>query len=454
MKELNVNAAITNYVIGPSVTRYEIMLQPGVRANTFMNLQEDFKLALGATSLRIESPIPGKPATIGIEVPNEIRGMVTLKELMLTLPNKKEKLYVPAGKAISGEPISISITSMPHCLISGATNSGKSVCANSIICSLLLNYKPDELKMIMIDPKKVEMLFYTNLPHLLCPIITESSKALVALDKLVKEMMHRFDTFASLGVKNIAAYNEYRKQKNEMIMPFIILIVDEFAELMAYKQSNLVEEKVQTLVQLGRAAGIHLILCTQRPSVNVITGTIKNNIPCRMTFRLSSFADSKTVIDGSGAEKLLNNGDMLLLTPDFTGLRRIQGAFVSDQEIDDIVAYCKKQCVPLYDQEFLDLRTEEEKEFELHTKLNSGNTNEEDNGYNAKYMDVRNFVLIEQKASTTLIQRKFKIGYGKAANYMDMLEDEGIVGPENGSKGREVLMTFEEWEAKNESENN
>lgn len=454
MKELNVNAAITNYVIGPSVTRYEIMLQPGVRANTFMNLQEDFKLALGATSLRIESPIPGKPATIGIEVPNEIRGMVTLKELMLTLPNKKEKLYVPAGKAISGEPISISITSMPHCLISGATNSGKSVCANSIICSLLLNYKPDELKMIMIDPKKVEMLFYTNLPHLLCPIITESSKALVALDKLVKEMMHRFDTFASLGVKNIASYNEYKKQKNEMIMPFIILIVDEFAELMAYKQSNLVEEKVQTLVQLGRAAGIHLILCTQRPSVNVITGTIKNNIPCRMTFRLSSFADSKTVIDGSGAEKLLNNGDMLLLTPDFTGLRRIQGAFVSDQEIDDIVAYCKKQCAPLYNQEFLDLRTEEEKEFELHTKLNSGNTNEEDNGYNAKYMDVRNFVLIEQKASTTLIQRKFKIGYGKAANYMDMLEDEGIVGPENGSKGREVLMTFEEWEAKNESENN
>lgn len=454
MKELNVNAAITNYVIGPSVTRYEIMLQPGVRANTFMNLQEDFKLALGATSLRIESPIPGKPATIGIEVPNEIRGMVTLKELMLTLPNKKEKLYVPAGKAISGEPISISITSMPHCLISGATNSGKSVCANSIICSLLLNYKPDELKMIMIDPKKVEMLFYTNLPHLLCPIITESSKALVALDKLVKEMMHRFDTFASLGVKNIASYNEYRKQKNEPIMPFIILIVDEFAELMAYKQSNLVEEKVQTLVQLGRAAGIHLILCTQRPSVNVITGTIKNNIPCRMTFRLSSFADSKTVIDGSGAEKLLNNGDMLLLTPDFTGLRRIQGAFVSDQEIDDIVAYCKKQCAPLYNQEFLDLRTEEEKEFELHTKLNSGNTNEEDNGYNAKYMDVRNFVLIEQKASTTLIQRKFKIGYGKAANYMDMLEDEGIVGPENGSKGREVLMTFEEWEAKNESENN
>ena len=173
-----------------------------------------------------------------------------------------------------------------------------------------------------------------------------------------------------------------------------------------------------------------------------------------MTFRLSSFVDSKTVIDGSGAEKLLNNGDMLLLTPDFTGLRRIQGAFVSDQEIDDIVAYCKKQCAPLYDQEFLDLRTEEEKEFELHTKLNSGNTNEEDNGYNAKYMDVRNFVLIEQKASTTLIQRKFKIGYGKAANYMDMLEDEGIVGPENGSKGREVLMTFEEWEAKNESENN
>lgn len=454
MQELNVNATITNYTIGPSVTRYEIMLQPGVRANTFMNLQEDFKLALGATSLRIESPIPGKPATIGIEVPNEIRGMVTLKELVLSLPNKKEKLFVPAGKAIGGEPISISITSMPHCLISGATNSGKSVCANSIICSLLLNYKPNEVRMIMVDPKRVEMLFYTNLPHLMCPIITESSKALVALDKLVKEMMRRFDVFAKLGVKNIASYNEVMKQKNKDVMPFIVLIVDEFAELMAYKQSNLVEEKVQSLVQLGRAAGLHLILCTQRPSVNVITGTIKNNIPCRMTFRLSSFADSKTVIDGSGAEKLLNNGDMLLLTPDYTGLRRVQGAYISDKEIDDIVSYCKEQCSPQYDPEFMDLRTEEEKELDIHTKFNMGNTNEEDNGYNAKFLDIRNFVLMEQKASTSLLQRKFKIGYGKAANFIDMLEDEGIIGPENGSKGREVLMTYEEWESKNESQNN
>ena len=453
MQELNVNAAITNYVIGPSVTRYEIMLQPGVRANAFLNLQEDFKLALGATSLRVESPIPGKPATIGIEVPNDLRGMVTLKDIIMTLPNKKEKLFVPAGKAISGEPISISITSMPHCLISGATNSGKSVCANSIICSLLLNYKPNEVKMIMVDPKRVEMLFYTNLPHLMCPIITETGKALVALDKLSKLMMKRFDTFAALGVKNIATYNEVMRQKNKEIMPFILLIVDEFAELMAHRQSGLVEERVQSLVQLGRAAGIHLILCTQRPSVNVITGTIKNNIPCRMTFRLSSFADSKTVIDGSGAEKLLNNGDMLLLTPDFTGLRRIQGAYVSDKEIDDIVDYCKKQSKPLYDPDFMDLRTPEEKELDMQKRFNQlqsmDDESNESNDYNAKFNDVRYFVLTEQRASTSLIQRKFKIGYGKAANYVDMLEDEGIVGPENGSKGREVLMTYEEWESKN-----
>ena len=445
MKELNVNATINAFVVGPAVTRFEIALAPGVRVGSFTNLQEDFKLALGVNSIRIESPIPGKSA-IGIEVPNKERAMVSMKEIITKMPNKKEKLYVPVGKDITGTPLSFPIVSMPHCLISGATNSGKSVCANTIILSLLMNYKPSEVRMIMVDPKRVEMLFYKDIPHLLCPIITDSEKARVALEKLCDEMNKRFSIYAEVGVKNIASYNEMMVASNKPIMPFIFLIVDEFAELMLCKSRNIVEEKIQKLAQLGRAAGIHLILSTQRPDVNVIPGTIKTNLPCRMTFRLSSLADSRTVIDVSGAEKLLNNGDMLLLTPDFTGLRRVQGVYVSDKEIADVVAHCKKQVGPQYDANFLDLRTNEEKdEDEKLRYAMSGNTNKDDDASNdSLYEEVKRLVIAEQKASTSYLQRKFGIGYQKAARYIDMLESEGIVGPENGSKPRDVLVTGEE----------
>ena len=441
MKELNVDAQITNYVVGPSVTRYEITLAAGVRVNTFVNLQEDFKLALGVNSIRIEAPIPGKSA-IGIEVPNAFRAMVSMKEIISNLPNKKQKLYVPVGKDIGGQPISVGICDMPHCLISGATNSGKSVCANSIIVSLLMNYKPSEVRMIMVDPKRVEMLFYVDIPHLLCPIITDSNKALVALDKLCKRMMERFDMFAKVGAKNIATYNEMMVANDKEKMPFILLFVDEFAELMLTKKASMVEERIQKLVQLGRAAGIHLVLCTQRPDVNVITGTIKSNIPCRMTFRLSSLADSRTVIDVGGAEKLLNNGDMLLLTPDYTGLRRVQGVYVSDKEISDIVEYCKKQLPPQYDPEFADLRTEEEiaKERSMINDLAGLAKENKSSSDDALYEDIKAYVISEGKASGSLIQRKFSLGYNKAARMVDRLEEEGIVGPENGSKGREVLV--------------
>lgn len=442
IRELNVDAQITNYVVGPSVTRFEITLAAGVRVNTFVNLQEDFKLALGVNSIRIEAPIPGKSA-IGIEVPNNYRSMVSLKEIITTLPPKKHKLYVPVGKDIGGMPISVAICDMPHCLISGATNSGKSVCANTIILSLLMNYKPSEVRMIMVDPKRVEMLFYTDIPHLLCPIITDASKAMVALDKLCKRMMERFDIFAKEGVKNIASYNEKMVSLEKDKMPFILLFVDELAELMLSKKSQIVEEKIQKLVQLGRAAGIHLVLSTQRPDVNVITGTIKSNIPCRMTFRLSSLVDSRTVIDVGGAEKLLNNGDMLLLTPDYTGLRRVQGVYVSDKEIADVVDHCKKELSPQYDPEFLDLRTEEEKQEELNMKFESYGNNTNSGSKNASdealYEDIKRCVIMENKASASFIQRKFSLGYAKAARMLDRLEDEGIIGPENGSKGREVL---------------
>ena len=443
MKELNVQASISAFVVGPSVTRFEITLSPGVRVSSFTNLQEDFKLALGVNSIRIESPIPGKSA-IGIEVPNKYRAMVSMKEIITKMPNKKEKLFVPVGKDITGNPLSFPIVNMPHCLISGATNSGKSVCANTIILSLLMNYKPSEVRMIMVDPKRVEMLFYTDIPHLLCPIITDAEKARVALDKLCDEMNERFTIFAGVGVKNIASYNELMLSQNRHKMSFILLVVDEFAELMLCKNHNIVEEKIQKLAQLGRAAGIHLILSTQRPDVNVIPGTIKTNLPCRMTFRLSSLVDSRTVIDVGGAEKLLNNGDMLLLTPDFTGLRRIQGVYVSDSEIADVVAYCKKQMGPQYDPKFLDLRTEEEKarDEELKYALNQNSNNNEvrDDSKDDLYEQIKDFVIQEQKASTSFLQRKFNIGYSRAARIIDMLEDDGIIGPENGSKPREVLI--------------
>lgn len=444
MKELNVNASINTFVVGPSVTRFEISLAPGVRVGSFTNLQEDFKLALGVNSIRIESPIPGKSA-IGIEVPNKERAMVSMKEIITKMPDKKHKLYVPVGKDIAGTPLSFPICDMPHCLISGATNSGKSVCANTIILSLLMNYKPSEVRLIMVDPKRVEMLFYKDIPHLVCPIITEAEKARVALNKLCVEMDKRFSSFSEIGVKNIASYNEVMVKEKKKKMPFLLLVVDEFAELMLCKSHAIVEEKIQRIAQLGRAAGIHLILSTQRPDVNVIPGTIKTNLPCRMTFRLSSLADSRTVIDVGGAEKLLNNGDMLLLTPDFTGLRRVQGVYVSDSEIADVVEFCKKQMPPQYDPAFMDLRTEEEKEADEKLKyISNGNTIDEDKPIDPLYEEIKRFVIKEQKASTSFLIRKFSIGYGKAARYIDMLEEEGIVGPENGSRPREVLVSSED----------
>ena len=444
LAEFRIKVNVFNVVSGPVITCYELKPEVGVRVENISRYANNLQMTLEAKSMRILSPIPGKNA-IGIEVPNQYRAMVTMKEIITKMPNKKHKLYVPVGKDITGTPLSFPICDMPHCLISGATNSGKSVCANTIILSLLMNYKPSEVRLIMVDPKRVEMLFYKDIPHLLCPIITESEKARVALDKLCVEMNKRFTEFSKVGVKNIASYNEHMVSQGKYKMPFILLVVDEFAELMLCKNHNAVEERIQKLAQLGRAAGIHLILSTQRPDVNVIPGTIKTNLPCRMTFRLSSLADSRTVIDVSGAEKLLNNGDMLLLTPDFTGLRRVQGVYVSDKEIADVVEYCKKQAKTQYDPNFLDLRTEEEKmEDEKLKYVLNGNNNNESSTRDEMYEEVKTLVIRDGKASASYLQRKFPIGYAKASRYIDMLEEDGIIGPENGSKPREVLVNNEE----------
>lgn len=450
-QELNIAASIENFIVGPAVTQYEIVLKPGVRVNTFIGLQEDFKLALGASSLRIEAPIPGKTA-IGIEVPNVYRTSVSLKEVLATLPNKKEKLYVAVGKDIAGSSISIPLVDMPHTLISGATNSGKSVCANAIIISLLMNYRPDEVQLIMVDLKRVEMLFYVDIPHLLCPIITEADHVGVMLEKLYKRMMDRFDIFAKTGVKNIGTYNRLQVENNQPKMPFIILIIDEFAELTLSKKTESVGKMIQRITQLGRAAGIHLILSTQRPSSNILEGDTKNNISGRMTFRLSSNVDSKVVIDVGGAEKLLNNGDMLLLTPFISGLKRIQGVYCSDEEIEAVVKFVKSQAKPHYDPEFLDLRTEDEIKMENSSKFLVNGNNKND--YDALYDDIKEFVITNQKASASLIQRRFQIGYNRAANYIDRLEAEGIIGPENSSKPREVLIkSLDELENNHDKKN-
>lgn len=450
-QELNIAANIENFIVGPAVTQYEIVLKPGVRVNTFIGLQEDFKLALGASSLRIEAPIPGKTA-IGIEVPNVYRTSVSLKEVLATLPNKKEKLYVAVGKDIAGSSISIPLVDMPHTLISGATNSGKSVCANAIIISLLMNYRPDEVQLIMVDLKRVEMLFYVDIPHLLCPIITEADHVGVMLEKLYKRMMDRFDIFAKTGVKNIGTYNRLQVENNQPKMPFIILIIDEFAELTLSKKTESVGKMIQRITQLGRAAGIHLILSTQRPSSNILEGDTKNNISGRMTFRLSSNVDSKVVIDVGGAEKLLNNGDMLLLTPFISGLKRIQGVYCSDEEIEAVVKFVKSQAKPHYDPEFLDLRTEDEIKMENSSKFLVNGNNKND--YDALYDDIKEFVITNQKASASLIQRRFQIGYNRAANYIDRLEAEGIIGPENSSKPREVLIkSLDELENNHDKKN-
>ena len=443
LNELNIKASVNNYIIGPCVTRYEIVPEIGVRVSSIVNIENDLKLALAEVKTRMEAPIPGKSA-VGIEVANKKRYPVYLKEVILPFKDDDSKLLVGIGRDLNNNEIVLNIDKMPHLLVAGATGSGKSVCINSMIVSLLLRTTPDEVKMILIDPKKVEMLPYANMPHLLCPVVIDPKKASVALKKVVKEMDKRYDEFANNGVRNIEGYNKLMKERGEVLLPNIVVIIDELADLMLVAAKE-VEESIQRITQLARAAGIYLIVATQRPSVDVITGVIKANIPSRIAFSVSSQIDSRTIIDRGGAEELLGKGDMLMDISGSGTLNRVQGVYVSDEEIFSVVNYVKSKFNVNFNEEFLNL--EEEKKEEL---INNLSINEDTNNDDALYEDIKDFVIRNQRASTSLLQRYFTLGYARAARMMDRLEMDGVISGANGAKPREVLMKYEREDNGNE----
>ncbi len=439
LEQFGVKATLVATHIGPSITKFEVRPDLGVRVNKISNLQYDIKMALAAKDIRIEAPIPGKSA-VGIEVPNEEKTMVHFKELMKAIPDSmaQRKLLFCLGKDLMGNAVYGELNKMPHLLVAGATGSGKSVCINSIICTMLMRARPDEVKMLLIDPKKVEFTPYHDVPHLLGPVITDGEEANRALKVVVEMMDQRYELFAMAGVRNIQSYNAYldsHPQEKLEKLPSIVVIIDELADLMLVAAKE-VESSIQRITQLARAAGIHLIVATQRPSVDVITGVIKANIPSRIAFAVSSAVDSRTILDQMGAEKLLGFGDMLYLPVGETSSRRIQGVFVDDSEVARITEFCKKQGRPRYEDAFLRL-AEVDSEF---------SDKQSDSVEDPLYDEVKMFVVQAQKASTSLIQRKFSIGYARAARLIDTLEERGIIGPARGSKPREVYARYDGYE--------
>lgn len=436
LEQFGVKAKLVAIQIGPTVTRFEIKPDLGVRVNKISSLQQDIKMALAASEIRIEAPIPGKSA-VGIEIPNAKKNTVSMRELLTNVPNdlKNKSLLIALGKDLSGNCIYGELNKMPHLLIAGATGSGKSVCVNSIITSILMRTTPDQVKLLLIDPKKVEFTPYKNVPHLIAPVITDGEQANRSLKVVVKMMEKRYDIFAKLGVKNIEGYYDYLKANpSEELdkMPWLVVIIDELADLML-AASKEVEASIQRITQLARAAGIHLIVATQRPSVDVITGVIKSNIPSRIAFQVSSNVDSRTIIDQQGAERLLGNGDMLYVPRDSNVPLRVQGVYVSDNEVEKICNFVSQQAKPKFDDRFL--------------LLESVESNDDDDVIEIQdplFDEVKSFVIETRKASTSLIQRKFSVGYARAARLVDLMEEQGIIGPSRGSKPREVLVKYED----------
>lgn len=436
LNEFGVHASINNISIGPSITKYELKLETGTRVNKIMSLQDDIKLALAAKDIRIEAPIPGKPA-VGVEIPNLVSSMVSFKEVFKNIPDKYKdnKLVVPLGKDVNGQVIYAELNKMPHLLIAGATGSGKSVCVNTIISSILMRAKPDEVKLILVDPKKVELSNYNGVPHLLAPVVTDPKKAAATLRETVSEMERRYDLFAGANVRKIETYNQYVEKKNQENdaehqlekLPYIVVILDEVADLMMVASKD-VEDCIMRIAQLARAAGIHLIVATQRPSTDIITGVIKANIPSRIAFAVSSSIDSRTILDCTGAEKLLGKGDMLFLPMGSNSPIRVQGAYVDDSEVEAITYYTTKQQEASYDERYTNVKPI--------SAVAASKEEQEDEEYEM----CRAFVIQTQKASTSLLQRQFRIGYNKAARIIDQLEADGIIGPQIGSKPREVYV--------------
>ncbi|WP_420489948.1 DNA translocase FtsK [Neobacillus vireti] len=433
LKNFNVGASVVNVTQGPSVTRFEVQPEPGVKVNKITNLSDDIKLSLAARDIRIEAPIPGKH-TIGIEVPNQKSRPVLINEIIGSSVFKESASPLTAvlGLDIAGKPIVTDLKKMPHGLIAGATGSGKSVCINSILISLLYKARPEDLKLLLIDPKMVELAPYNKIPHLVSPVITDVKAATAALKWAVDEMERRYELFAHTGVRDINRFNELACQHKRYSdkLPFIVIIIDELADLMMMSPAD-VEEAICRIAQKARACGIHLIVATQRPSVDVITGLIKANIPTRVAFSVSSQVDSRTIIDISGAERLLGRGDMLFLENGASKPVRLQGTFVSDEEIDLVVAHVREQQEPDY-------------LFEQEELLKKAQVVEDEDEL---FYEACEFIVDHGGASTSSLQRRFKIGYNRAARLMDMLEQNGYISGANGSKAREVLITEADLQA-------
>ena len=443
LNDFDIKGKVVEIHIGPAVTEYEIIVPSGTKVSRIVGINKEIALAMAAKEVRIQAPIPGKN-TIGIEIPNREISSVGFREVLEATwqNNGANKILVALGKDIMGTSILADLSKMPHLLVAGSTGSGKSVCINTIICSILMRYKPDEVKLVLVDPKKVELTNYNGIPHLLCPVVSDPKKASVVLQKVVAEMEKRYDIFAEKEVKNIAGYNdliEKERKKNPDInttrMPYIVVIIDELADLMLVASKE-VQDSIMRITQMARAAGIHLIVATQRPSTDIITGVIKNNIPSRIAFSVSSAIDSRTILDASGAESLLGKGDMLYLPMGESHTTRIQGCFISDNEISKLIEYCKAQTQVKYNEEFTNQESP-------HTSSSGSSNSDTDGGDDPMYNEVVEFAIETGKISASLIQRRFRFGYNRAARMIDLLESRGIVGPQNGSKPREVLVKLE-----------
>lgn len=451
LESFGVGVTMQNYSCGPAVTRYEMIPDQGVKVSKITGLADDLMMNLAAQSIRIEAPIPGKRA-VGIEIPNAKRSGVGFRELIDSDQFKKHpsKLAFAVGKDIEGNVIVEDIAKMPHLLIAGATGSGKSVCTNTLIMSILYKARPDEVKLILIDPKQVELKVYNGIPHLLSPVVTDPKKAAGALNWAVGEMTKRYQQFAELNVRNIQGYNEKAREiKNAeetqvslKPMPQIVIIVDELADLMMVAKSE-VEEAIVRLAQLARAAGIHLVIATQRPSVDVVTGLIKANVPSRIALSVSSGVDSRTIIDCVGAEKLLGNGDMLFYPTNYPKPVRVQGAYISDDEVVNVVDYLKENCQKEEEQEDISTQFVSEESASGTVNIGSGVVEEGNDEY---FYQAGKFIIEKDKASIGMLQRMFRIGFNRAARIMDQLHTAGVVGAEEGTKPRQVLMTMEEFE--------
>jgi len=441
-----VEARVIDTTNGPSVTRYELQLQRGIKFSKVVNLAEDIALALGAAGIRV-SAIPDKNA-VGIEVPNEVQELVTARDIIghPAFQNAKSKLSFAIGKDITGAPVVGDIAKMPHMLIAGTTGSGKSVCINSILMSILYKASPEEVRLIMVDPKMIELGVYNGIPHLLIPVVTDPKKAAGALNWAVTEMMRRYKLFSEIGARNLAAYNAEiardPESENEPL-PQVVIVIDELADLMAVAKSE-VENAIIRLAQMARAAGMHLIIATQRPSADVITGLMKDNIPSRIAFAVASAINSRIILDQSGAEKLLGKGDMLFNPLGVNKPQRIQGCFVSDSEVEEVVAFVKQCGQPEYNQEILEhMERSVQAAEEGGGGAAGGDVDDEDDPVFDEAVEI---VVSSGQASVSMLQRRLKLGYSRAARLVDQMEERGIVGPFEGSKPRAVLITKSDWQ--------